>query len=132
MVRPLQLLPGRGRRHRRLGSLGMIGGRDALVGLLGAVMVFVAAVPVLAQSSYRGGCIDPSEFLRTRATVERAGLAGPERARLVRILRAAQTLASEGCPARDPWLVRRSVGMLNAVNREVRRPPVELPMFLRD
>ncbi|MGQ3356758.1 MAG: DUF167 family protein [Phreatobacter sp.] len=103
--------------------------------LAAALLVFLAwpAAPAAAQFMSRGDiCADPSQFLRTRATVERAGLPTPDRARLVRTLRAAQSLARDGCPNRDGWLVRRSVGMLNAVNREVRLPPVDLPLFLRE
>lgn len=103
--------------------------------LAAALLVFLAlpAAPAAAQFMARGDiCSDPSQFLRTRATVERAGLPTPDRARLVRTLRAAQSLARDGCPNRDGWLVRRSVGMLNAVNREVRLPPVDLPLFLRE
>jgi uncharacterized protein YggU (UPF0235/DUF167 family) len=103
--------------------------------LAAALLVLLAwpAAPAAAQFMSRGDiCADPSQFLRTRATVERAGLPTPDRARLVRTLRAAQSLARDGCPNRDGWLVRRSVGMLNAVNREVRLPPVDLPLFLRE
>lgn len=98
------------------------------------VLVFVlGTVPASAQFMVRGDiCSDPAEFLRTRVVVERAGLPTSERSRLVRTLRAAQSLAREACPQRDGWLVRRAVGMLNAVNREVRRPPVDLPLFLRE
>ena len=103
--------------------------------LAAALLLLLAwpAAPAAAQFMSRGDiCSDPSQFLRTRATVERAGLPTPDRARLVRTLRAAQSLARDGCPNRDGWLVRRSVGMLNAVNREVRLPPVDLPLFLRE
>lgn len=103
--------------------------------LAAALLLLLAwpAAPAAAQFMSRGDiCADPSQFLRTRATVERAGLPTPDRARLVRTLRAAQSLARDGCPNRDGWLVRRSVGMLNAVNREVRLPPVDLPLFLRE
>lgn len=102
--------------------------------VLGFALAAVIAGPgtAVAQFVTRGDiCTDPTEFLRTRAVVERAGLANPERSRLVRTIRAAQSLAEEGCTKRDAWLVRRSVGMLNAVNREVRRPPVDLPPFVR-
>ncbi len=93
----------------------------------------LSATPAGAQFMARGDiCSDPSQFLRSRATVERAGLPTPDRARLVRTLRAAQSLARDACPNRDGWLVRRAVGMLNAVNREVRLPPVDLPLFLRE
>lgn len=98
-----------------------------------ALMLLAGAGPAGAQFLPRGDiCADPTQFLRTRATVERAGLATPERARLVRTVRAAQQLATEACPKRDGWLIRRAVGMLNAVNREVRLPPVDVPLFLRD
>jgi uncharacterized protein YggU (UPF0235/DUF167 family) len=108
-----------------------------LARLLAATLLLVclalSATPASAQFMARGDiCSDPSQFLRTRASVERAGLPTPDRARLVRTLRAAQSLARDGCPNRDGWLVRRSVGMLNAVNREVRLPPVDLPLFLRE
>jgi hypothetical protein len=98
------------------------------------VLVLAAgAGPAKAQFMARGDiCADPSQFLRSRATVERAGLPTPDRARLVRTLRAAQSLAREACPKRDGWLIRRAVGMVNAVNREVRLPPVDLPLFLRE
>jgi uncharacterized protein len=92
-----------------------------------------AAQPARAQYIIRGDiCAGPTEFMRTRALVERAGLPNPERSRLVRTLRSAQTMAEEGCPNRDGWLIRRAVGMLNSVNREVRTVPVDLPPFLRD
>lgn len=98
-----------------------------------ALVLLAGAGPAAAQFLPRGDiCADPTQFLRTRATVERAGLATPERARLVRTIRAAQHLAVEACPKRDGWLIRRAVGMLNAVNREVRLPPVDVPLFLRD
>ncbi|MBL8571218.1 MAG: DUF167 domain-containing protein [Phreatobacter sp.] len=98
-----------------------------------ALMLLAGSGPATAQFLPRGDiCADPTQFLRTRATVERAGLATPERARLVRTIRAAQQLATEACPKRDGWLIRRAVGMLNAVNREVRLPPVDVPLFLRD
>lgn len=98
-----------------------------------ALMLLGGSGPATAQFLPRGDiCADPTQFLRTRATVERAGLATPERARLVRTIRAAQQLATEACPKRDGWLIRRAVGMLNAVNREVRLPPVDVPLFLRD
>lgn len=92
-----------------------------------------AASPAAAQFVVRGDiCADRMEIVRSRVTVERAGLRASDRARLIRTLRAAESLAEEGCPRRDAWLVRRAVGMVNAVNREVRRPPVDLPLFLRD
>lgn len=97
------------------------------------LVLVTGTTPALAQFMPRGDiCADPAQFLRTRATVERAGLATPERARLVRTIRAAQTLATDACPKRDGWLIRRAVGMLNAVNREVRLPPVDVPLFLRE
>ncbi|AVO46677.1 hypothetical protein C6569_17305 [Phreatobacter cathodiphilus] len=97
------------------------------------LLLTLAGTPASAQFMTRGDiCSDPSQFLRSRATVERAGLPTPDRARLVRTLRAAQSLARDACPNRDGWLVRRAVGMLNAVNREVRLPPVDLPLFLRE
>jgi uncharacterized protein YggU (UPF0235/DUF167 family) len=97
------------------------------------LVLTLAGTPASAQFMARGDiCSDPSQFLRSRATVERAGLPTPDRARLVRTLRAAQSLARDACPNRDGWLVRRAVGMLNAVNREVRLPPVDLPLFLRE
>lgn len=100
----------------------------ALVGL-----VLLASAPAGAQFMPRGDiCADPSLFLRTRVAVERSGVPTRERARLVRTIRAAQSLATEACPKRDGWLIRRSVGMLNAVNREVRLPPVDVPLFLRE
>ena len=43
------------------------------------------------------------------------------------LFRSAQSLARDGCPNRDPWLLRRATGMVNAVNREVRLPPIDLP-----
>ncbi|MBN8938417.1 MAG: DUF167 domain-containing protein [Rhizobiales bacterium] len=95
--------------------------------------IFAGAGPAAAQFVARGDiCGGPTEFMRTRVLVERAGLSGPDKSRLVRTLRAAQSLAEEGCPNRDGWLIRRAVGMLNSVNREVRNPPVDLPLFLRD
>jgi uncharacterized protein YggU (UPF0235/DUF167 family) len=105
-----------------------------LAGAAAIALVLVAGSgPATAQFLPRGDiCADPTQFLRTRATVERAGLATPERARLVRTLRAAQQLALDACPKRDGWLIRRAVGMLNAVNREVRLPPVDVPLFLRE
>lgn len=97
------------------------------------LVALVAATPASAQFVTRGDiCTDRMEFMRSRVTVERAGLRAADRARLIRTLRAAENLAEEGCPRRDAWLVRRAVGMVNAVNREVRRPPVDLPQFLRD
>ncbi|QCK85136.1 hypothetical protein E8L99_04755 [Phreatobacter aquaticus] len=102
--------------------------------VLGLALVAMTALSTSASAQFvtRGDiCTDPTEFLRSRAVVERAGLANPDRGRLLRTIRAAQSLAEEGCTNRDAWLVRRSVGMLNAVNREVRRPPVELPAFVR-
>lgn len=111
---------------------------SASLARLVAALLFLAilalpAAPAAAQFMVRGDiCADPSQFLRTRATVERAGLPTPDRARLVRTIRAAQSLAREACPNRDGWLIRRAVGMLNAVNREVRLPPVDLPLFLRE
>lgn len=105
-----------------------------LFGLVLLILVLlVAASPASAQFVTRGDiCTDRMEFMRSRVTVERAGLRASDRARLIRTLRAAESLAEEGCPRRDAWLVRRAVGMVNAVNREVRRPPVDLPLFLRD
>ena len=101
--------------------------------LLAGALLAGTAAPARAQFIARGDiCASNNEFLRTRAIVERAGLSGPDKSRLVRTLRAAQTLAEEGCPKRDGWLIRRAVGMLNSVNREVRNPPVDLPLFLRD
>lgn len=95
--------------------------------------LFLTSAPAGAQFMVRGDiCADRMEFVRSRVTVERAGLRAPDRARLIRTLRAAENLAQEGCPRRDGWLVRRAVGMVNAVNREVRRPPVDLPLFLRE
>lgn len=95
--------------------------------------VFAGAGPAAAQFIARGDvCAGATEFMRTRVLVERAGLSGADKSRLVRTLRSAQSLAEEGCPNRDGWLIRRAVGMLNAVNREVRNPPVDLPLFLRD
>lgn len=86
-----------------------------------------------AQFMPRGDiCADPGLFLRSRVAVERSGVPTRERARLVRTVRAAQSLATEACPKRDGWLIRRAVGMLNAVNREVRLPPVDVPLFLRE
>lgn len=97
------------------------------------LVLLVAAPPAFAQFVTRGDiCTDRMEFMRSRVTVERAGLRASDRSRLIRTLRAAESLAEEGCPRRDGWLVRRAVGMVNAVNREVRRPPVDLPLFLRD
>lgn len=97
------------------------------------LVLLVASPPASAQFVTRGDiCADRMEFMRSRVTVERAGLRASDRARLIRTLRAAESLAEEGCPRRDAWLVRRAVGMVNAVNREVRRPPVDLPLFLRD
>jgi hypothetical protein len=104
-----------------------------LVGAAFVALALVSASPAQAQFLPRGDiCADPTQFLRTRATVERSGLATPDRARLVRTIRAAQQLAVDACPKRDGWLIRRAVGMLNAVNREVRLPPVDVPLFLRD
>lgn len=107
-----------------------------LARLAAAVLVLLVAfsgAPASAQFMARGDiCSDPSQFQRSRAAVERAGLQTPDRARLVRTLRAAQSLARDACPNRDGWLVRRAVGMVNAVNREVRLPPVDLPLFLRE
>jgi uncharacterized protein YggU (UPF0235/DUF167 family) len=105
-----------------------------LLAVMAFVVALVACSPAALAQFGAGGdiCNDQTEFLRTRVTVERSGLPTPDRARLVRTLRAAQSLAREACPQRDGWLIRRAVGMLNAVNREVRRPPVELPLFLRD
>ncbi|QCI64757.1 hypothetical protein E8M01_11300 [Phreatobacter stygius] len=98
-----------------------------------AVAALGISTPAAAQFVTRGDiCASPTEFVRTRVMVERAGLSGPDKSRLVRTLRSAQSLAEEGCPNRDGWLIRRAVGMLNAVNREVRNPPVDLPLFLRD
>lgn len=97
------------------------------------LLIAFAGAPADAQFMARGDiCSDPSQFQRSRAAVERAGLQTPDRARLVRTLRAAQSLARDACPNRDGWLVRRAVGMVNAVNREVRLPPVDLPLFLRE
>lgn len=107
-----------------------------LARLAAAVLVLLVAsagAPASAQFMARGDiCVDPSQFQRSRVAVERAGLQTPDRARLVRTLRAAQSLAVDACPNRDGWLVRRAVGMINAVNREVRLPPVDLPLFLRE
>lgn len=109
---------------------------DAAARLAGAAVVallLAGTLPAGAQFLPRGDiCADPTQFLRTRATVERAGLSTPDRARLVRTIRAAQQLSVDACPKRDGWLIRRAVGMLNAVNREVRLPPVDLPLFLRE
>lgn len=125
----------------RLKTLEVQGDRGALTAALARlaaavllVMLMVSAsTPAAAQFATRGDfCSDASLFLRTRATIERAGLATPDRARLVRTLRASQSLARDACPKRDGWLIRRAVGMLNAVNREVRLPPVDLPLFLRE
>ncbi len=108
-------------------------GLALLAGLSLGLLSFGAASPASAQFMVRGDiCADRMEFVRSRVTVERAGLRAPDRARLIRTLRAAENLAQEGCPRRDGWLVRRAVGMVNAVNREVRRPPVDLPLFLRE
>ena len=110
----------------------LFAGATAVLLLAGALLAGTAA-PAAAQFIARGDiCASNNEFLRTRAIVERAGLSGPDKSRLGRTLRAAQTLAEEGCPKRDGWLIRRAVGMLNSVNREVRNPPVDLPLFLRD
>jgi uncharacterized protein YggU (UPF0235/DUF167 family) len=88
----------------------------------------LGAGPAAAQFAIRGDlCSDANVILRSRAAVERAGLQSQDRARLVRTLRAAQSLARDGCPNRDPWLLRRATGMVNAVNREVRLPPIDLP-----
>lgn len=96
-------------------------------------LVLMAAPQAQAQFMPRGDiCADPSLFLRSRVAVERSGVPTRERARLVRTVRAAQSLATEACPKRDGWLIRRAVGMLNAVNREVRLPPVDVPLFLRE
>ena len=125
----------------RLKTLEVQGDRGALTAALARlaaavllVMLMVSAsTPAASQFATRGDfCSDASLFLRTRATIERAGLATPDRARLVRTLRASQSLARDACPKRDGWLIRRAVGMLNAVNREVRLPPVDLPLFLRE
>lgn len=125
----------------RLKTLEVQGDRGALTAALArlaaavllVMMMVSASTPAAAQFMTRGDfCSDASLFLRTRATIERAGLATPDRARLVRTLRASQSLARDACPKRDGWLIRRAVGMLNAVNREVRLPPVDLPLFLRE
>jgi uncharacterized protein YggU (UPF0235/DUF167 family) len=134
----VSVVQGRTARLKTLEVHGDVGAiAEALARLTAAALLFLvlvaAANPAAAQFMARGDfCSDPSVFLRTRATVERAGLATPDRARLVRTLRAAQSLARDACPNRDGWLVRRAVGMLNAVNREVRLPPVDLPLFLRE
>jgi hypothetical protein len=118
--------------HGDVGAIAAVLAR--LAATVAVVLVLAAgAGPAKAQFMARGDiCADPSQFLRSRATVERAGLPTPDRARLVRTLRAAQSLAREACPKRDGWLIRRAVGMVNAVNREVRLPPVDLPLFLRE
>lgn len=96
-------------------------------------MLLLAPPPAQAQFMPRGDiCAEPALFLRSRVAVERSGVPTRERARLVRTVRAAQSLAQEACPKRDGWLIRRAVGMLNAVNREVRLPPVDVPLFLRE
>jgi hypothetical protein len=116
------------------GDAASLSARAAGLFVLGLAVLALAAgtLPASAQFVTRGDvCTESTEFLRTRAVVERASLPGPDKSRLVRTIRAAQSLAEEGCSRRDAWLVRRSVGMLNAVNREVRRPPVDLPAFVR-
>lgn len=85
-----------------------------------------------AQSARGDICLDPQEFMRSRVGIERAGLQPADKGRLVRTIRAAQSLAEDGCSRRDAWLVRRAVGMVNAVNREIRRAPVEMPLSFRD
>lgn len=118
--------------HGDVGAIAAVLARLAAAVLV-ALVIVAGAGPAGAQFMPRGDiCSDPSEFMRTRSVVERAGLPAPERARLVRTLRAAHSLARDACPQRDGWLIRRAVGMLNAVNREVRRPPVDLPLFLRE
>lgn len=115
-----------------LAGLSATAARLFALGLV-ALALFAGGRPAAAQFAIRVDiCTDPVEFMRSRAIVERSGLAGPEKNRLVRTLRAAQSLAEEGCGKRDAWLVRRSVGMLNAVNREIRRPPVDVPQFMRE
>lgn len=110
----------------------LAGGRLVAAALI-ALALLAGAPRAGAQFLPRGDiCADPTQFLRTRATVERAGMPTADRARLVRTIRAAQRLAADGCPGRDGWLIRRAVGMLNAVNREVRLPPVDMPLFLRE
>lgn len=100
-----------------------------------ATCLLLSLSPAAAQWAQPGRsdiCVDQSEFMRARISVERAGLQAPDKSRLQRVVRAAQTMAEEGCPRRDGWLVRRSVGMINAVYRELRRPPIDVPMSFRD
>lgn len=100
-----------------------------------AVAVTLAAFAGAAEAQGRLApdiCGEPVEIIRSRITVERAGLPGPDKSRLTRTLRAAQTLLEDGCPQRDAWLIRRAVGMVNAVNREIRRAPIDPPLWLRD
>lgn len=97
-----------------------------------ALALTLLAGAASGQSVRGDTCLDPQEFTRSRTGIERAGLQPADKARLVRTIRAAQSLAEDGCSRRDVWLVRRAVGMVNAVNREIRRAPVEMPLSFRD
>jgi hypothetical protein len=132
----------------RLKTLSLRGDPNALaaaalrlfgVAILGVSMLAAspAAVPAPAAAQWAQPgrsdiCADQTEFMRARVSIERAGLQGPDKSRLQRVVRAAQTMAEDGCPRRDGWLVRRSVGMINAVYRELRRPPIDVPISFRD
>lgn len=130
MAQPLPPAPDPASPPRRARGIGVRGA------LLGAVVVLAlsSGEAARAQPINAGpeACVNAVEFLQTRALVERSGFTNADKSRLVRTLRLARTLAEEGCPARDPWLIRRSIGMLNSVNREIGRRPVGLPMFMRD
>ncbi|MEI8144890.1 MAG: DUF167 family protein [Alphaproteobacteria bacterium] len=124
----------------RLKTVAVNGDPQALAALatrlFGALVILIALAfvqPVAAQGRFGPDiCADQTEFMRALITAERAGLANADRGRVTRTIRAAQSMAEEGCGKRDTWLVRRAVGMLNAVNAELRRPPVDLPLAFRD